>query len=93
MIEIIVVMVLGMIIGNMLKQKKKILQYVDNIVMLVIFFLLFFLGLSVGMNEVIVKNIHIIGFKALIITLSSVFGSVILSWAAYHFFFRRRDWT
>ncbi|MCP4160313.1 MAG: LysO family transporter [Deltaproteobacteria bacterium] len=91
MIEIIVVMVLGMIIGNMLKQKKKMLQYVDNIVMLVIFFLLFFLGLSVGMNEVIVKNIHIIGFKALIITLSS--GSVILSWAAYHFFFKRRDWT
>ena len=87
MIEILVIMAAGMVIGYLLRQKKAIFAVIDRIVMGIIFLLLFVLGISVGLNETVVNNIHIIGIKAVVLTLGAVAGSVTCCWVAWKLFF------
>jgi hypothetical protein len=53
--------------------------------------LLFLLGVAIGANEVIVKNLPVLGLKALLITLGGIIGSVMLSWIAYHLWFKPKN--
>ena len=87
MIEILVIMAAGMLIGYLLRQKKALFAVLDRIVMAVIFLLLFVLGISVGLNETVVSSIHMIGVKAVVLTLGAVFGSILCCGLAYRFFF------
>jgi uncharacterized membrane protein YbjE (DUF340 family) len=52
-----------------------------------IYLLLFLLGVAIGTNEVIVKNLPALGFKALLISLGGVLGSVLVAWLAYRLWF------
>ena len=88
MIEILVAMAAGITVGYLLRSKEQLFVYADKIVMVAIFLLLFVLGISVGINKVVVNNLHVIGLKALVLALSAVFGSVFLSWGLYLGFFR-----
>lgn len=87
MVEILVIMAVGMVIGYLLRQKQAVFAVIDRIVMAVIFLLLFVLGISVGLNETVVGSIHLIGIKALVLTLGAVAGSVLCCGIAYRFFF------
>jgi len=87
MIEILVIMAAGMVIGYLLRQKQAIFAVIDRIVMGIIFLLLFVLGISVGLNETVVSSIHIIGIKAVVLTLGAVAGSVFCCWLAWKLFF------
>ncbi|WP_300673379.1 LysO family transporter [Desulfoluna sp.] len=77
MIEILVIMAAGMMIGYLLRQKKALFAALDRVVMAVIFLLLFVLGISVGLNETVVGNIHMIGVKAVVLTFGAVAGSIL----------------
>ena len=87
MIEILVIMATGMVIGYLLRQKQAIFAVIDRVVMGIIFLLLFVLGISVGLNETVVSSIHIIGVKAVVLTLGAVAGSVSCCWIAWKLFF------
>ena len=87
MVEILVIMAVGMLIGYLLSEKKALFAVIDRIVMAVIFLLLFVLGISVGLNETVVGSIHLIGIKAMVLTLGAVAGSVFCCGLAYRFFF------
>ena len=87
MIEILVIMAAGMVIGYLLRQKQAVFAVIDRIVMGIIFLLLFVLGISVGLNETVVSSIHIIGIKAVVLTLGAVMGSVSCCWLAWKLFF------
>jgi uncharacterized membrane protein YbjE (DUF340 family) len=82
---------LGVLIGYLLRNRTRIFKRVEQWVSLIIYMLLFFLGLSVGKNSVIIKNFHLIGFQALVITLAAVCGSVFLCWLVYLVFFRKES--
>lgn len=90
MLTVVIIMTLGMLIGYLLRSKTHIFKKVDRWVSLTIYLLLFLLGVSVGKNDIVVKNIHHIGIQALIITLAAIAGSVILCGVVYFFFFRKR---
>ena len=79
----------GMVAGFLLRKRKELYKKLDKTVSIVIYLLLFLLGLTVGQNRAIVENFHLIGVRALIITLASVAGSVILAAAAYRVLFQK----
>ncbi|MCP4119979.1 MAG: lysine exporter LysO family protein [Desulfobacteraceae bacterium] len=87
MVEILVIMAVGMLIGYLLREKKALFAVIDRIVMAVIFLLLFVLGISVGLNETVVTSIHIIGVKAVVLTGGAVAGSVLCCGLAWRLFF------
>jgi len=89
MLTVVLIMTAGMLLGYILRNRTGLFKRIERWVSLTIYLLLFLLGVTVGKNDVIVKNIHLIGIKALIITLAAVGGSVVLSWLVYRFFFRR----
>jgi len=81
-------MTAGMVIGAILRHNEKIIKRVNVLVTWSIFALLFLLGIAVGLNDELVKNLDSLGVHALVITIASILGSVILSWIVYHYFFR-----
>ena len=90
MLEILVLMSAGMIIGFILKGRQKFAFVIEKTTGLSIYILLFLLGLSVGINDKVISGFGKIGFNAIVIGLSSVSGSVILSFILYRLLFSRR---
>ena len=95
MYTVIIIMTSGMIFGFIIRsydkkndEKKNLFNYLNKLITGLIFLLLFFLGVSVGTNEIIIKNLDIIGIKALILTLGSVLGSIFTAYLTYKFFFK-----
>ncbi|MDC7234917.1 MAG: LysO family transporter [Spirochaetales bacterium] len=88
MLTVILIMTAGMIAGYLLRKYKKLSKGLDKTVSYVIYLLLFLLGITVGQNETIIRNFHLIGLKAFLITCASVAGSLVLAALVFHFFFR-----
>lgn len=74
MFIIIGIMLTGMLVGYLLRNKR--LLWIHKIITLLIWTLLFLLGIDVGGNEAIIKGLHTLGLEAIIITLAAVTGSV-----------------
>ena len=89
--SVLIALILGGLTGFLVKQRKAILKHLDRITFYSILALLFFLGYSVGANDVIVKNLHGLGLKALTLSIAAVLGSVSASWIVYRFFFKSRE--
>lgn len=89
MLTVILIMTAGMVAGFLLRRRKGLYKRLDQTVSIVIYLLLFLLGLTVGQNRTIVENFHLIGVKALLITLAAVAGSVVLAAIAYRFLFQK----
>jgi len=87
MIEILIIMAAGMVIGYLLRQKKALFAVLNHIVMAVIFLLLFVLGISVGLNDTVVGSIHMIGVKAVVLTFGAVAGSILCCRLVWGLFF------
>jgi uncharacterized membrane protein YbjE (DUF340 family) len=88
MITVLVMMVLGMVIGYILKEKKNLIKLFDKITLFIIHLLLFILGIGVGLNKTIILNIESIGVQALVITIGALLGSLILAFFTYQLFFK-----
>lgn len=87
MLTVIVVMAIGVIVGFLIRTRKRWVKLADRLTMWAIYLLLFLLGIAIGANEVIVKNLPALGFKALLISLGGVLGSVMVAWLAYRLWF------
>lgn len=88
MAMILIVLTGGIILGFLMNKHEKMIRTADRIMNWSIYLLLFLLGLSVGVNETIIRNIHTIGVKALILTAGAILGSVIASYIVNRLFFR-----
>lgn len=88
--KVLIIMILGMVTGFVLRKNGNLFHYIDKIIMGTIFLLLFCLGLSVGLNDQVIHNFHLIGLNAFLLTTGAISGSVILSWVLYRLFFRRK---
>ena len=84
-------MAAGMLLGYFIKKQNKLSKSVDTIISWLIYLLLFVLGISVGINEVILNNINTILLKVVLLTVGAVTGSVIVSYFTYTLFFKRYE--
>ncbi|MBN2893914.1 MAG: LysO family transporter [Bacteroidales bacterium] len=90
MIFLLSILFIGIFLGYLFR-KRKIEKTIDILTTISIYGLLFFIGISVGANETIVKNLDKIGFNALILTLAAVAGSIYISYFVYKFFFIKKN--
>jgi uncharacterized membrane protein YbjE (DUF340 family) len=88
MLFIIISLIAGIVFGYIFRKKLKFIKILDKSSGYIIFFLLFFLGLSVGINEKIIKNIGYLGIKAVLISAGAIAGSIICGLFVYIFFFK-----
>ena len=87
MFIIIGIMLTGMLVGYLLRNKR--LLWIHKIITLLIWTLLFLLGIDVGGNEAIIKGLNTLGLEAIIITLAAVSGSVVWAWGLWYLFYIR----
>lgn len=86
MLKIVCIMLGGVVVGYLLRNKK--LGWVSGCIMVTIWILLFLLGIAVGNNDDILNHLDTIGFEALIISTGAVGGSVVLAWVVYRFIYK-----
>lgn len=91
MIGVLITMIAGIITGILIHRKDHLVKINDRLITIAIYVLLFLLGISVGLNKTIIKNIATLGLQALIITAGAVLGSVLISWVVYRVFFKEKQ--
>lgn len=82
-------MFLGIAVGYVFR-RVELLQNLGKPISYTIFLLLFLLGISVGANESIVRNLTTLGGQAFLIATAGTFGSVLAALGVYHFFLKER---
>jgi len=90
MFIVIGIMILGIGLGYVFR-RVELLQHLNLAIMTVICTLLFVLGLSIGANEIIIKNLTTLGLQALVLASAGTFGSILAGWGIYHFFFKQKN--
>lgn len=90
MLTVVAIMAVGIALGYLIRNYKVLVKTADRLVMWAIYLLLFLLGIAIGANEVIMKNLHLLGLKALAITIGGIMGSVLLAWLFYHLWFKTK---
>lgn len=88
MFTVIIIMFSGIFVGLLLNKKNIKVKYLEKFTNLSIYLLLFLLGLSVGTNKTIIENFDKIGFSALLLTLGTVLGSLILAFFTHKIWFK-----
>jgi len=89
MIMIFSMLMIGALIGHHFKGNRYIIKYIHIVSFWSVLILLFLLGFSVGQNETIISNMHKIGLKSLVLSISAVLGSAFLSMFVYNLYFRK----
>lgn len=90
MISILLVLSLGILVGLLIIGKPK-LHLVNNYLLnWSIYLLLFLLGISVGTNAEIIRNLGKIGYEAVTIAIASIAGSVVLSQILFNLLFKKK---
>ena len=88
MLKVVGIMVLGIVLGYLIRNKSKAIALTSKLTMWAIYLLLFLLGVAIGANEIIVKNLPKLGLQALLISISCILGSVLVAWAGYTLWFK-----
>lgn len=89
MFKVIAVMVIGVVIGRIIKDKRWVKAASDMIIYM-IYLLLFVLGIAVGMNPLVMDNLGTIGVSAAIISAGAVLGSAAMAWLVFRYIFGGR---
>ena len=70
-------------------RRIKALSHIGKAVSVTVFVMLFFLGMEIGADRQVLENISELGFRALVLALAGVAGSVLLSMILYRVLFRK----
>ena len=92
MFIVIGIMILGTGLGYLFRQVT-FLQRLSPVIMITICVLLFVLGLSIGANEMIMKNLTTLGLQAFVLAFAGTAGSILAGWGVYHFFFKAKKYN
>ena len=84
------IMAFGAIIGYGLRHNDSI-QKIPQIIHIIVCIMLFLLGISVGLNKMIIENISYFCGQAAVISSLSILGSMLVSTLLYHFLFKNKD--
>ncbi len=91
MLTVIIIMIAGILLGYFIRKENRLTKSVDSIISWLIYLLLFVLGISVGINEVILNNINTILLKVVLLTVGAIAGSVLVSYFTYTLFFKKYE--
>jgi len=91
MLTVVIIMASGIVVGFIIKSRKRIIQANDKLTTWSIYALLFLMGIGIGANKTIMSSLHTLGLKALIISLGGVAGSILLGWLTYKMFFKKNQ--
>lgn len=69
---------LGIVIGAYKKTSKKLIKINDIMTLICIFALLFVMGISIGTNKEVINNIGKVGLIALVYSILTILGSIIV---------------
>ena len=90
MLIVLGVLTVGILLGWFLRKKSHLEKWLNYLILGFIFLLLFVLGLEVGGNDKLLKSLDTLGWIAVLISFSTIFFSVLLSWVVYRFFFKAK---
>jgi uncharacterized membrane protein YbjE (DUF340 family) len=90
---VVSIMVVGILTGYFLRERKTITDINSKLTMWMIYLLLFFLGSAIGHNESIMNNLSGLGLTALVISLSAVAGCLVTAWLLWIFLFKGKEAT
>lgn len=79
--DILIALFLGMIVGGFIKLSDKGKSINGKLQQLGVVFLLFSMGASIGVDEQVIKELPIIGFKAFLFAVFTIGASIILVYA------------
>lgn len=85
---IFIALILGGLLGWSNLLPKSVYQYTDKLTMVGLMILLFSMGISIGINEEILKHLDSLGIQALAIASFSIIGSVLALWFLQRKIFR-----
>lgn len=83
MIQVFVFMGLGILLGIAFRKGALFLKWIDKATLLAVFVLLFLMGVAIGANEQVMRELSHVGKSALLVTLGSVTGSILMAWVVY----------
>jgi uncharacterized transporter YbjL len=89
MLLVIGFLFIGILVGFGLRKVKHKTTLPDKLINLSVYLLLFILGLKAGSDKTIVTQLHSLGLTALLISLFTLAGSILVSWLFYHLFFKK----
>lgn len=76
---LLVALFLGIVAGRLLRARPRLLRAADSVGAVAIYLLLFLLGLSVGGDPSIMGALEELGTQALVLSVGSVAGSVLVA--------------
>ena len=91
MISILLVLSGGIVLGLLLVNNPVFHRINNHLLNWSIYLLLFLLGISVGTNDEVIRNLDKIGYEAITIALASIAGSVLLSALLFKLVFRYHE--
>ena len=83
MFTVILVMLSGMLLGRLLRNRR--MAFLPRVVMFLIWVLLFLLGVEVGANPEIIRNLKSLGVEAFVLAVAGTLGSAVLAWALWRY--------
>lgn len=90
MFKIVGIILLGVFLGILFRRKLN-LKVISKTMTWIIYLLLLILGIAVGGNETIMRNLGTIGVKAIIIALAATLGSMICARILYHKMYKKKQ--
>ena len=78
MITLLLIMLLGVIIGRLFREKK-FTTIISKAIFPIVLILLLFMGITIGLNPLIINNILTLGYEAFVITMGALLGTIICS--------------
>ncbi len=91
MLTVVIIMISGILVGYLIRSFEKLVKVNDKLTTWAIYALLFLMGIGIGANKVIMNSLHTLCFKALIISIGGVAGSILLGWLTYRVFFKKSE--
>ncbi len=89
MIEILLIMSAGILIGYLIRSNGRLIRLADRMVIITILVLLFFMGFTIGRDPLIMGNLPQLGLTALILSVAGVTGSMLLALLVWKLYFRK----
>ncbi len=90
MVEILLLMSLGMLLGYLLRRRRRVIRIAEKLIIWSIFLLLFFMGLSIGRDPLIISNLPSLGLTALLISFGGIGGSLLLALLTWKLIFSKK---
>ncbi|MFP4516823.1 MAG: LysO family transporter [Desulfovibrionales bacterium] len=81
----------GILLGIVFRHRLRLIRTASHASDVCVFFLLFILGVSIGRNETVIRNLASMGVAAALLTIGAVLGSLGLCYLIHRFFFAPRS--